>query len=277
MENKRRAGVLMHISSLPGKYGIGVMGKEATDFINKLERASFRYWQVLPLNPVDHTGSPYCSCSAFAGNISLIDPYGLYEKGLISESTLKENEYSGTIYTADYAFAYEKRMKTLREAFSRIDSAEKSVIAVFSQENPWAEDYAYYMALKDFHGEKPWWECEDRYARYEKAQAENKAQAPKSNMRNVSRKASAGKSMFVSPEIDCRGQTVDEGIGNIDKYIDDAFLAGLHQVTIIHGKGTGVLRDAVQRFLKKHPHVKSFRPGVYGEGEMGVTVVELKK
>ncbi|MBR5437868.1 MAG: 4-alpha-glucanotransferase [Clostridia bacterium] len=172
MENKRRAGVLMHISSLPGKYGIGVMGKEATDFINKLERASFRYWQVLPLNPVDHTGSPYCSCSAFAGNISLIDPYGLYEKGLISESTLKENEYSGTIYTADYAFAYEKRMKTLREAFSRIDSAEKSVIAVFSQQNPWAEDYAYYMALKDFHGEKPWWEWEDRYARYEKAQAE---------------------------------------------------------------------------------------------------------
>ena len=111
----------------------------------------------------------------------------------------------------------------------------------------------------------------------EKAQAENKAQNPKNNMRSVSRKASAGKSMFVSPEIDCRGQTVDEGIGNIDKYIDDAFLAGLQQVTIIHGKGTGVLREAVQKFLKRHPHVKSFRPGVYGEGEMGVTVVELKK
>ena len=57
--------------------------------------------------------------------------------------------------------------------------------------------------------------------------------------------------MFVSPEIDCRGQTVDEGIGNIDKYIDDAFLAGLKQVTIIHGKGTGVLRAAVQQYLAR--------------------------
>ena len=108
----------------------------------------------------------------------------------------------------------------------------------------------------------------------EKSEKENKPQ--NTGLRNVSRKAAAGKSMLVSPEIDCRGQTVDEGIGNIDKYIDDAYLAGLKQVTIIHGKGTGVLRAAVQRYLAKNPHVKSYRPGVYGEGEMGVTVVELK-
>lgn len=110
----------------------------------------------------------------------------------------------------------------------------------------------------------------------EKSESENKVQNTRNNMRNISRKAAAGKSMFVSPEIDCRGQTVDEGIGNIDKYIDDAFLAGLKQVTIIHGKGTGVLRAAVQKYLAKNPHVKSYRPGTFGEGEMGVTVVELK-
>lgn len=110
----------------------------------------------------------------------------------------------------------------------------------------------------------------------ETAQNANNAKNNSSGTRNVSRKAAAGKSMFVSPEIDCRGQTVDEGIGNIDKYIDDAFLAGLKQVTIIHGKGTGVLRAAVQQYLARNPHVKSYRYGKYGEGEMGVTVVELK-
>jgi DNA mismatch repair protein MutS2 len=94
--------------------------------------------------------------------------------------------------------------------------------------------------------------------------------------RSFSSSARTGKSMNIKSEIDIRGQTVDEGIGNIDKYIDDAFLSGLNQIMIIHGKGTGVLREAVQQYLAHNPHVKSYRYGKYGEGEMGVTVVELK-
>lgn len=76
--------------------------------------------------------------------------------------------------------------------------------------------------------------------------------------------------------IDVRGKTSDDAILDVDKYLDDAYTSGLRQVTIIHGKGTGVLRQAIRNFLKRHPLVKSFRDGTYGEGEQGVTVVELK-
>ena len=77
-------------------------------------------------------------------------------------------------------------------------------------------------------------------------------------------------------ELDVRGQAVDEALPEIDRYLDEATLAGMHEVNIIHGKGTGVLRAGVQRHLKSHMNVKSYRLGVYGEGEDGVTVVTLK-
>lgn len=84
------------------------------------------------------------------------------------------------------------------------------------------------------------------------------------------------KAHSVSPEINVIGQTVDEALFVIDKYLDDCYLAGLHNTRIVHGKGTGKLRKGVHDFLRTHPHVKSFRLGTYGEGEMGVTVVEFK-
>lgn len=81
----------------------------------------------------------------------------------------------------------------------------------------------------------------------------------------------------VATSIDLRGQTLDEALYNLDKYLDDAFLAGLESVRIIHGKGTGVLREGIQSSLKKHHYVKSIRIGDLNEGGSGVTVVELKR
>ena len=78
-------------------------------------------------------------------------------------------------------------------------------------------------------------------------------------------------------ELDLRGKTVDEAVVEIDRFIDDAEMAGIGQISLIHGKGTGALRTGVQAYLKNHPRVKSFRIGAYGEGDAGVTVVTLRQ
>lgn len=85
------------------------------------------------------------------------------------------------------------------------------------------------------------------------------------------------KSFSVSPEINLLGKTVDEALAALDKYLDDAYLAHLENVRVVHGKGTGALRKAIQQHLKRIKYVKSFRQGEYGEGDAGVTIVEFKK
>ena len=84
------------------------------------------------------------------------------------------------------------------------------------------------------------------------------------------------KTKDVSTEVDVRGQMLEEAIMNVEKFLDDCYLAGISPVSIIHGKGTGVLRTGIQEMLRRHKYVKSYRRGKYGEGEDGVTIVELK-
>ena len=81
--------------------------------------------------------------------------------------------------------------------------------------------------------------------------------------------------MTISDELHLRHLTLDEALPLLDKYLNDAFMSGLYQVRIIHGKGTGTLRQAVRKILDKHPLVDSYRPAGYGEGGAGVTIVEL--
>lgn len=94
--------------------------------------------------------------------------------------------------------------------------------------------------------------------------------------RTSSGKMKMGKSMSISPEINLLGKTVDEAVAELDKYLDDAYLAHLSPVRIVHGKGTGALRQGVHNYLKRQKHVKSYRLGAFGEGDAGVTIVEFK-
>lgn len=89
-------------------------------------------------------------------------------------------------------------------------------------------------------------------------------------------KMKMSKSMSVSPEINLLGKTVDEAIAELDKYLDDAYLSHLSPVRIVHGKGTGALRNGIHNYLKRLKHVKSYRLGAFGEGDAGVTIVEFK-
>lgn len=98
----------------------------------------------------------------------------------------------------------------------------------------------------------------------------------KSYGKTIAASFKADKKTSASMEKDVRGLTLDEAIQEVDKFLDDCYLSSLHEVTIIHGKGTGVLRAGISEFLRRHPSVKGYRAGRYGEGETGVTVVTLK-
>lgn len=85
-----------------------------------------------------------------------------------------------------------------------------------------------------------------------------------------------GKTLSIHPELNLIGMRVDEALPVLDKYLDDAYLSHLPKVTIIHGRGTGALKDAVHAQLKRTKYVKAYRLGAFGEGDQGVTVVEFK-
>ena len=92
----------------------------------------------------------------------------------------------------------------------------------------------------------------------------------------IAKKQAELRNVKISQDIDVRGMMSDEAVDTVERYLDNAFMAKLNTVTVIHGKGTGALRKAIQTRLRSHPHVKSFRLGTFGEGESGVTVIELK-
>ena len=154
----RASGILMHISSLPGEYGIGKLGREAYAFADFLKRSGQKYWQILPVTPTSYGDSPYQSFSVGAGN-----PYFIDFETLEQECLLKGSEYKrikwGDPGCVDYELLYKKVFSVLRKAFARFDVSAEDY-KTFCGENGWLADYALFMALKDAHGGKAWNEWE---------------------------------------------------------------------------------------------------------------------
>ncbi len=153
----RCAGVLMHIASLPGEYGIGVLGQEAADFAAFLKEGEQRLWQILPVGPTGFGDSPYQSYSSFAGNPNLIDPRGLYRMGYITREELEEAVYTGDPTSIDYTWVEENRRSLFGRAFPRFRAAPPGDYAAFcTAQASWLPDYALFMAVKEAHGGAPY-------------------------------------------------------------------------------------------------------------------------
>ena len=153
----RASGILMHITSLPGPYGVGTMGKKAYEFIDFLKKAGQRYWQILPLTPTGYGDSPYQSCSTFAGNHYLIDLDLLVEEGLLTKQELDDVCWGYRDDRVDFGAQYNHKLNILRKAFERHGQTEE--FARFRAENDyWLPEYAAYMVFKEHFEGKPWYE-----------------------------------------------------------------------------------------------------------------------
>lgn len=154
---KRSSGVLMHITSLPGQFGIGTFGKSAYDFVDFLEETKQTYWQILPLTTTSYGDSPYQSFSAVAGNLNLIDFSLLKEDGLLEESDYVNVNFGDNPEKIDYALLFEARRPILEKAVANTSKNSKVLAEIekFEAENSsWLADYAEYMAIKESFGYK---------------------------------------------------------------------------------------------------------------------------
>lgn len=146
----RASGILMGISSIPSKYGIGCFSKEAYDFVDQLEKAGQQYWQILPLGPTGYGDSPYQSVSTFAGNPYFIDLEELIKKELLTKEECEACDWGGSESYVDYEKIYFSRYKLLRKAYEKADLKTDPDYAEFlKEEKDWLQDYCLFMAIKN--------------------------------------------------------------------------------------------------------------------------------
>ena len=158
---ERSSGILFHPTSLPGKYGIGTLGKEAYAFIDFLKKSKQKLWQIFPLGPTGYGDSPYQSFSSFAGNPYLIDFDLLIEAHLLSEEDLKDIFFGENEEYIDYGAIYNQKYPLLRKAYENFKSSDnnemKGSLENFKRENSsWLNDYSLYISLKNHFNGLPW-------------------------------------------------------------------------------------------------------------------------
>ena len=156
----RESGILMHITSLPGPYGVGTMGKQAYAFVDFLEEAGQRYWQILPLTPTGYGDSPYQSCSTYAGNYYLIDLDTLIGEGLLEKEEVSSIDWAEQPDRVDYGRLYNNRLNVLRIACSRFKGGADFEEFCRANSN-WLPDFALFMALKEKFDGAAWYTWED--------------------------------------------------------------------------------------------------------------------
>lgn len=159
----RASGVLLHISSLPGPFGCGDFGDNAYLWIDSLAKAKQKYWQILPLNPIDTAtqSSPYSSPSAFAGNPLFISPIHLYKEGLLEKNPIFSDRTENNL-KVHYHEALHTRMPLLYEAAQNFKIKGQHLHKAFHQfcelQSYWLDDYVLFIHKKEAHAYKPWWQ-----------------------------------------------------------------------------------------------------------------------
>ena len=149
----RSSGVLLHISSLPSKYGIGTLGKQAYEFIDYLSECGLSYWQVLPIGPTGYGDSPYQTFSTFAGSPYYIDPYLLFEDGLLRSTDLRKLEKENG--PVDFGELYLNRPAMFKKAYSTFvelsedHTLKRQFLEFCNYHSYWLDDYALFMAIHD--------------------------------------------------------------------------------------------------------------------------------
>ena len=168
-ENKRGAGILMHITSLPSPFGIGDLGPEAYNFADFLNRSGQKYWQLLPLNPVsaEQSFSPYSSVSSMAGNTLLISPQLLVNSGLLNNSDLKTCNLPVND-SVNYSEVQRIKNYLLKQAYQNFKQGSfaglhKQFTYFCEKEAYWLDDFALYTALKQHHNNNPWYKWPSQY------------------------------------------------------------------------------------------------------------------
>lgn len=149
-QDMRAGGILLPITSLPSRYGVGCFSKEAYEFVDFLVEAGQRYWQILPLGPTSYGDSPYQSFSTFAGNPYFIDLEQLIEEGVLTEKECRACDFGSDPEKVDYGKLYKSRFRLLRSAYERSHVEQNEEFHAFLEhERYWLKDYAIFMAVKD--------------------------------------------------------------------------------------------------------------------------------